>query len=88
MSCLQSASCTSVTGTDEEVQILKMSNATYDEKLPAQHAADTAMFVIDGHLFLAVANEYNSTTGRGKATGWRGWRGELTRSVSDTLHSK
>ncbi|XP_022093540.1 uncharacterized protein LOC110980838 isoform X2 [Acanthaster planci] len=59
----QSAACTSIAGTNDQVQILKMSNTTYEEYLPAQHGVDTAMFVIGNSVFLAVANQYDPDTG-------------------------
>ncbi|XP_038063895.1 uncharacterized protein LOC119734461 [Patiria miniata] len=59
----QSSACTTITGTDDQVQILKMSNDSYEEYVSAQHGVDTAMFAISNTLFLAVANQYNPTTG-------------------------
>ena len=43
---------------------MKMSDAGFDVRLPAGHPVDTAMFVINDTLFLAVANEYDPITGR------------------------
>ena len=41
-----------------------MSSASYEVRLPAQHAVDTAMFMINGSFFIAVANLYDHTTGK------------------------
>ena len=59
----QSTFCTGISSTANEVQILKMSSESYEVRLPAQHAVDTAMFVINGTFFVAVANLYDPTTG-------------------------